>query len=53
MQAIHDGLGRHYTNRATGCPAIHHASCSADGEPSGQILAGRLLQQWLQDTPRA
>lgn len=51
MTAIFDGLGstlkRHEHVRGN-----HHGQALAEGEESGQLVAGRLVQQWLREAPR-
>ena len=51
MAAIHTGLGATHKpyQRVRG---NHHGQALADGEESGQIVAGRMVQQWLREAPR-
>lgn len=52
MAAIYDSIGA--TNkRSERVRGNHHGQALAEGEESGQVVAGRLVQQWLRDVPAA
>jgi len=48
MEAIYQSLGTSAKRRER-VRGNHHGQPLAEGEESGQVLAGRLLQQWLQE----
>ncbi|MDB5963582.1 MAG: hypothetical protein JWQ72_82 [Polaromonas sp.] len=50
MTAIYESIGSTVKRREK-VRGNHHGQALADGEASGQVLAGRLVQQWLQDAP--
>lgn len=51
MSAIYDGLGTTAKMREK-VRGNHHGQPLAEGEESGQVLAGRLVQQWLRQPLR-
>lgn len=52
MDAIYQGLASTIKRRVR-VRGNHHGQALAEGEESGQVLAGRLLQQWLLEGPAA
>jgi hypothetical protein len=51
MEAIYASLGA-TARRRERVRGNHHGQPLAEGEESGQVLAGRLLQEWLQEPAR-
>lgn len=51
MEAIYAGLGA-TARRRERVRGNHHGQPLAEGEESGQVLAGRLLQEWLHEPAR-
>jgi hypothetical protein len=49
MNAIYENLGTTQKERHR-VRGNHHGHALAEGEPSGQVLVGKLVQQWLQET---
>jgi hypothetical protein len=52
MAAIYESIGTSAKRREQ-VRGNHHGQALAEGEESGQLLAGRLVQQWLREAPRA
>ncbi len=52
MAAIYKSIGAH-TRRSEKVRGNHHGQALAEGEESGQVLAGRMVQQWLHEAPAA
>ncbi|MGH6626756.1 MAG: alpha/beta hydrolase [Burkholderiaceae bacterium] len=50
MAAIYDSIGV-ATKRRERVRGNHHGQALADGEESGQVVAGRMVQQWLREAP--
>ena len=50
MAAIYDSIGT-TAKRRERVRGNHHGQALADGEESGQIVAGRMVQQWLREAP--
>jgi hypothetical protein len=50
MAAIYEGIGTSAKRRER-VRGNHHGQALAEGEESGQIVAGRLVQQWLRESP--
>jgi hypothetical protein len=52
MEAIYNGLGSTDKQRAR-VRGNHHGQALAEGEESGQEVAGRMVQEWLRALPPA
>jgi hypothetical protein len=52
MAAIYDSIAAS-NKRSEKVRGNHHGQALAEGEESGQVLAGRMVQQWLRDGPGA
>ena len=52
MQAIYEVLGASDKRRAR-VRGNHHGQALGEGEESGQVVAGRLVQEWLRAMPAA
>lgn len=50
MAAIYDSIGT-TAKRRERVRGNHHGQALAEGEESGQVVAGRLVQQWLREAP--
>ena len=50
MAAIHDGISG--PKRFEHVRGNHHGQALAEGEESGQVVAGRMVQEWLRGGPR-
>ncbi len=50
MAAIYESIGASH-KRSEKVRGNHHGQALAEVEESGQVLAGRMVQQWLRDTP--
>lgn len=50
MAAIYEGIATSAKRRER-VRGNHHGQALAEGEESGQIVAGRLVQQWLRESP--
>lgn len=50
IAAIYNGIAA-TTKRRERVRGNHHGQPLADGDESGQVLAGRLVQEWLRDLP--
>ncbi|MDB5929069.1 MAG: hypothetical protein JWR60_776 [Polaromonas sp.] len=50
MAAIYQSIGS-ANKRSEKVRGNHHGQALGEGEESGQIVAGRLVQQWLRDAP--
>ncbi|MES2402515.1 MAG: alpha/beta hydrolase [Pseudomonadota bacterium] len=50
MAAIYNSIGATH-KRSEKVRGNHHGQALADGEESGQVVAGRLVQQWLHEAP--
>lgn len=52
MAAIYDSIGAS-NKRSAKVRGNHHGQALAESEESGQVLAGRMVQQWLREAPSA